>query len=409
MSRSWDLYLTPTVTLSLLLEAESPVPSFARWASQWALYFRPLLLKGALQYELDRGGALAHNSATGETDGVISAATLRVVDSSTFRVVEGKQPYKPTAVDTIESLAMSISNTEGIDVPSLEHDLLVMSLGRVLSSYQIIKCALALAQTPYPGPEEPGISEAEALLRGLWETMRPEKELPGMVGKHWQELGFQNTSPSTDFRGVGLLGLRCLVHFASTYRERAAEIINESVGAGERWYPLALASLHMTAFALDLAKTRDLQLFLLRSLQTPAQTSASLPSNRPSSFPARSDAILLSDTETTPLSELFSPQTSSRFEEETQDLGPESAVSRGVLEDVGDEVKVAQIEPFLRLSSDLLLLFHAHWRQGNFTVMDFEQTSKAFQAALRPWIRRGVLDGRALGWEKWDEGGVKLD
>lgn len=40
---------------------------------------------------------------------------------------------------------------------------------------------------------------------------------------------------------------------------------------------------------------------------------------------------------------------------------------------------------------------------------EFEQTSKAFQAALRPWIRRGILDGRALGWETWEEGAVKLE
>lgn len=67
------------------------------------------------------------------------------------------------------------------------------------------------------------------------------------------------------------------------------------------------------------------------------------------------------------------------------------------------------LTPFLRLSSDLLLLFHAHWQQGGYTVMQFEQVSGEFQRALRPWIRRGVLDGRALGWERWDEGGVKLD
>jgi hypothetical protein len=27
------------------------------------------------------------------------------------------------------------------------------------------------------------------------------------------------------------------------------------------------------------------------------------------------------------------------------------------------------LEPFLRIASDLLLLFHAHWQQGGYTVM----------------------------------------
>jgi hypothetical protein len=44
-----------------------------------------------------------------------------------------------------------------------------------------------------------------------------------------------------------------------------------------------------------------------------------------------------------------------------------------------------------------------------YRIVEFEQVEKDFQASLRPWIRRGVLDGRALGWEKWDEGGIKLD
>ncbi|GAA5917676.1 hypothetical protein JCM6882_008320 [Rhodosporidiobolus microsporus] len=390
MSRPWDLYLTPTITLSLVLEAESPTPSLTRWLAQWAVWLRPLLLKSALQYELDvRGGALAHNSATGEGDGVVSASTLRVVDSSVFRVIEGKAS-KPYSAAELDSLAMSVANAEGIDVPSLEHDLLVLSLERVLYSYLMVHKAEQLAGTPYPPSGDPRSGEAESLLRELWHTLRPERELPAMVGKHWQELGFQNTSPSTDFRGVGLLGLHCLLLFARTYGERAAEIVDESVGAGERWYPLALASLHMTAFVLDLARSRDLQLFLLRSLQTPSLASSSPPSAR--SPDLASDAIPLSST--APLLDL------SYSDAAPADRQPSNSHAGSPTID---------LEPLLSLSSDLLLLFHAHWRQGTFTVMDFETTSRAFQAALRPWIRRGVLDGRALGWEKWDEGGVKLD
>lgn len=107
-----------------------------------------------------------------------------------------------------------------------------------------------------------------------------------------------------------------------------------------RRYPLALASIHLTAFALDLATSvralhplipfvlatayrfsalppfqRDLQLFLLRSVQT-----------RPETTPAASSDAPTKDAD-------------------------------------------LDIEPFLRIASDLLLLFHSHWRQGGFTVM----------------------------------------
>lgn len=70
---------------------------------------------------------------------------------------------------------------------------------------------------------------------------------------------------------------------------------------------------------------RDLQLFLLRSAQA-----------RPISSPAATPATSSTATEGSP--------------------------SRTTDDDV-------DLEPFLRIASDLLLLFHAHWQQGGYTVM----------------------------------------
>ncbi|KWU44980.1 hypothetical protein RHOSPDRAFT_33519 [Rhodotorula sp. JG-1b] len=321
MASAFELWLTPTITLSLVLESESDVPSLSRFVSQWLLYFRPALLRQALAYELQQRPDLD----------VISAGTLRIVDYAYWRATRAQ-----------------------------EHDLLSTALARVLGTYAIAEAAQAAADEPFP---EDGSRDEQ--LRTLWRNLKPDTELPAITGKHWQEIGFQNVAPSTDFRGVGMLGLQSLLYFAHTYGDRAAEIAAEAVNGGEHWYPFALASIHMTAFALELATSRDLQLFLLRSAQA-------RPASSPSASPAAPDA----PTERSP----------SRTREEDVDL-----------------------EPFLRIASDLLLLFHAHWQQGGYTVMQFEQVEKAFRAALRPWIRRGILDGRALGWEKWDEGQVKLD
>ncbi|GAA5880682.1 hypothetical protein JCM1840_005171 [Sporobolomyces johnsonii] len=342
MPSAWDLWLTPTISLSLIVEAESPVPSVARFLSQWVLYFRPALLKQALEYELEQR---PHQD-------IVSGATLRVVDYAYWRetTAKGGDLYRPVGQD---ALSLSIAVSEGVECPSVEFELLEASLHRVLASYAIVDEVVEVSKQPFPKD-----GSADQQLRELWSLLKPEKELPGLVGKHWQDIGFQNTSPSTDLRGVGMLGLESLLYFARTYGERAAEIVDEAVNGGPKWYPLALAALHMTAFALDLATSRDLQLFLLRSLQTRPDVPPADPTS--SSSPSSSD---------TPI----------------------------------------HITPFLRIASDLLLLFHEHWKQGGFTVMQFEQTSKDFQAALRPWIRRGVLDGRALGWEKWDEGAIKLE
>ncbi|GAA5989678.1 hypothetical protein JCM11641_007277 [Rhodosporidiobolus odoratus] len=391
MSRSWDLWLTPTVTLSLILEAESPLSSFTRWAAQWALWLRPALLKGALQYEIalrgDTSSVRAASLYFAEAYSVISTGTLRIVDYAYFREQAGSASDTASQSTTLEALGIHIATSEGIDVPSVEYDLLAASLTRVLHSYAIVERAVALAETAYPPPGEDGNTPADALLLELWEKLRPETEYPGSRGKHWQQLGFQNTSPATDFRGVGMLGLHVLLYFARVYGARASEIVDESVGGGERWYPLALASLHMTAFALELGKSRDLQLFLLRSLQTSSSSASS------SNLAFTEDPPPLVD-----VADAMTPL----LPERTSSPSRHSYI-------VGTLGEAPDLEAFLTIASDLLLLFHAHWRQSNFRVMEFEQASRSFQSALRPWIRRGVLDGRALGWETWEEGAVKLD
>ena len=43
----------------------------------------------------------------------------------------------------------------------------------------------------------------------LWNNLM-KRELTARISKDWQEIGFQGNNPATDFRGMGLLGLKCL-------------------------------------------------------------------------------------------------------------------------------------------------------------------------------------------------------
>jgi hypothetical protein len=43
--------------------------------------------------------------------------------------------------------------------------------------------------------------------------------------KRWLTAGFQRTDPSTDFRGGGLVSLKCLIYFVSNYRQKWDEMI----------------------------------------------------------------------------------------------------------------------------------------------------------------------------------------
>ena len=53
--------------------------------------------------------------------------------------------------------------------------------------------------------------EHERSLLQLWELLQPGVPLLKRKTKDWQSLGFQGDDPKTDFRGMGMLGLRNLL------------------------------------------------------------------------------------------------------------------------------------------------------------------------------------------------------
>ncbi|SCV69080.1 BQ2448_2100 [Microbotryum intermedium] len=362
---NWDLWLSPTVSLSLIIEAETTNPSLTRSLSQFVLLvFRRSLLQEQLSYELSQ-----RPIGPGNQIGPVSSTTLRVVDYAYYKTWVGARNDARGTPIYPQELAATISTVQGIDQSTPAYQLLSVSLERVMAVYQLVDDVIERADTRFDPADEQGQDD----LQQLWALLNPNRELRGMTGKWWVEvstvhavsisdritltdlavvpcsqLGFQGNNPATDFRDLGTLALDSLLFFARTYGHRAVQVVEESVEGGEYWYPMALGVMHMTAFALDLAKSRDLQLILLRSYQAP----------RDEGF--------------------------SRSDQDPPNLGP-----------------------FLAIASDLFLLFHLHWLRGGYTVMQFEQVSKEFQNALRPWIRRGVIDSRALGWETGNGGKVE--
>ncbi|SGY72667.1 BQ5605_C005g03195 [Microbotryum silenes-dioicae] len=328
---NWDLWLSPTVSLSLIIESETAAPSLTRSLSQFVLLvFRRSLLQEQLSYELSQ-----RPLGQGEQVGAVSSTTLRVVDYAYHKTVVGANSESRGTPIYPEELAATISTDHGIDQTTPSYQLLVVSLERVMAMYHLVDNVLERADTNFEATQEQGRDD----LRELWSLLRPNRELQGLSGKWWVDLGFQGNNPATDFRDLGILALDSLLFFARTYGHRAVQVVEESVEGGEN------CELTKT---LTLFPQRDLQLILLRSYQAPPD-------------------------------EPFS-----RSDQESATLGP-----------------------FLAIASDLYLLFHLHWLRGGYTVMQFEEVSKEFQYALRPWIRRGVIDSRALGWETGSAGKVE--
>lgn len=106
-------------------------------------------------------------------------------------------------------------------------------------------------------------SEHHLTLQRIYANLQPQDDTTARVerGKHWGSIGFQGADPSTDFRGVGELGLHHLDYFCAHHPVYARRMIEESRtnapdGDVEElpWYPLALCSIHVTKFLCDLLR-----------------------------------------------------------------------------------------------------------------------------------------------------------
>lgn len=96
---------------------------------------------------------------------------------------------------------------------------------------------------------DPNDIEHVKLLKSLWKNLNPDIELDGMISDKWSDIGFQGKDPSTDFRGMGLLGLENLVYFSSKFPEKTRNYLT-------REYPFAVTGINLTSFIITLLKSK---------------------------------------------------------------------------------------------------------------------------------------------------------
>jgi len=96
----------------------------------------------------------------------------------------------------------------------------------------------------------------ELLLETLWSEMRPGvRRKGGRITDEWGEIGFQGKDPATDFRGMGILALEHLVHFAKVRPADAHKILTEC-SHEVRYYPFAATGINMTGYVCSLLERR---------------------------------------------------------------------------------------------------------------------------------------------------------
>eukprot|EP00008_Paramoeba_atlantica_P009172 CAMPEP_0201482642 /NCGR_PEP_ID=MMETSP0151_2-20130828/6908_1 /ASSEMBLY_ACC=CAM_ASM_000257 /TAXON_ID=200890 /ORGANISM="Paramoeba atlantica, Strain 621/1 / CCAP 1560/9" /LENGTH=397 /DNA_ID=CAMNT_0047865423 /DNA_START=44 /DNA_END=1237 /DNA_ORIENTATION=+ len=114
---------------------------------------------------------------------------------------------------------------------------------------------------------EKGDRSHEAMLSSLWKAVRPQENLEGLESSQWCTLGFQSPDPTKDFRGMGLLGLHCLLYVASCYPDRTQQIIAKHEQRGDSsqgTFPWACAGINVCAMLYDLFQLPQKELSAIR-------------------------------------------------------------------------------------------------------------------------------------------------
>jgi len=135
------------------------------------------------------------------------------------------------------------------------------SLGDFAQLAELKAQVFRLSSTAYDSSN----AEHEAMLERLWQTLKPgRKREGGRVSEAWKEIGFQGTDPATDFRGGGFLSLLSAVHLAEHHTDYCGRHIAVFNIPGNEllYWPLAITSINVTGWVVDLLARGELDLVL---------------------------------------------------------------------------------------------------------------------------------------------------
>lgn len=107
-------------------------------------------------------------------------------------------------------------------------------------------------------------------LDELWSRLKPDimrrRDSSGsLLSDDWSDIGFQGKDPTTDFRGMGLLGLYQLLHFSRTRPEIAQKLLLEC-DHPRRYIPFAATGINLSLFTMELISESRLYKYILHNV-----------------------------------------------------------------------------------------------------------------------------------------------
>lgn len=170
--------------------------------------------------------------------------------------------YQPFSVNEILEMIIEVKQ---LRISSL---LLHSNISKCLDSLQKVNLVYSKLDSLKKQNFDNANTKDVETLESFWSNMKPNiRRNGGMVSDDWGELGFQGRDPTTDFRGMGMLGLVQLTHFSKKFNSKAQIILRSSMHP-RRFYPFAATGINITKFVLDLLEQTRLHRFLFHALDS---------------------------------------------------------------------------------------------------------------------------------------------
>lgn len=124
------------------------------------------------------------------------------------------------------------------------------------SSVSRLRKLLKAKVTPEPNGPPKDQKTVDLMIKTLWKLVFPGEPFTSNSDPRWLEIGFQRGGPASDLRSSGLLGIYCLIFFASypgSEFQRISERTRHGVSEGNmKNYPLAIACINVVGVLTEM-------------------------------------------------------------------------------------------------------------------------------------------------------------
>lgn len=148
--------------------------------------------------------------------------------------------------DIVDRAAKTIVLAKKINTRN--HPAFVPGVGRCVEAIYGYKRLATIIEEMRLTPYDSNNTTHELKLMEIWNNLMPNVKLEARITKQWQDIGFQGDDPSTDFRGMGILGLENLLFFTREYTGTARHLLSHSQHP-KYGYTLAVVSINISHMA----------------------------------------------------------------------------------------------------------------------------------------------------------------